>query len=51
MTLLRAVVAGGGSMAQFEHPALGGMTMVGDIFDSALKAKVDGLSGDLPGLL
>jgi hypothetical protein len=59
MTLLRAVIAGGGTMAQFDHPELGGMgqwsrggmTMVGDMFNDALKAKVNGLSGDLSSLL
>ena len=40
LTLLRALVAGRGDMAQFNHPELGGMgqwsqggmTMVGDMF-------------------
>ena len=51
MTMLQAVVNGNGSMAQFSHPELGGggqwmrggMTMVGDMFNYGLKAKVDGL--------
>ncbi|HMR29307.1 MAG TPA: SHOCT domain-containing protein [Geminicoccaceae bacterium] len=55
MTLLRAVAAGGGGMAQFSHPELGGMgqwsqggmTMVGDMFNNALKARVDGLCTEL----
>jgi hypothetical protein len=59
MTLLQALVAGGGTMAQFSHPDLGGMgqwsqggmTMVGDMFNNALKAKVDGLCAELAGLL
>ncbi|MDB5395990.1 MAG: hypothetical protein JWM91_3496 [Rhodospirillales bacterium] len=59
MTLLQALVAGGGTMAQFSHPDLGGMgqwsqggmTMVGDMFNNALKAKVDGLCVELAGLL
>ena len=55
VTLLRAVAAGGGGMAQFSHPELGGMgqwsqggmTMVGDMFNNALKARVDGLCTEL----
>ena len=55
MTLLRAVAAGGGGMAQFSHPELGGMgqwsqggmIMVGDMFNNALKARVDGLCSEL----
>ncbi len=57
--LLRALAAGGGSMAQFSIPELGGMgqwsrggmVMVGDMFNSALKARVDALCRDLAGLL
>jgi len=49
--LLDAVQRGGGNMAQFSHPELGGsgqwmrggMTMVGDMFNHALKARVDAL--------
>jgi hypothetical protein len=59
ITLLQAVVIGNGSMAQFSHPELGGggqwmrggMTMVGDMFNSGLKAKVDGLCSELSQLL
>ena len=59
MTLLRALVNGGGTMAQFDHSELGGMgqwsrrgmTMVGDMFNDALKAKVNGLADDLSHLL
>ena len=59
MTLLQAVVNGHGSMAQFNHPELGGggqwmqggMTMVGDMFNYGLKAKVDGLCSELSQLL
>ncbi len=55
LTLLEAVRAGNGSMAQFNHPELGGsgqwmqggMTMVGDMFNNALKYKVDGLCSEL----
>src|SRR4030095_16285351 len=43
--LLQALIDGGGTMAQFNHPELGGMgqwvqggmTMVGSLFDDALK--------------
>ena len=52
---LRAVAAGGGRMAQFSHPELGGngqwmaggMIMLGDVFDHALKARVGALCDDL----
>ena len=51
MTMLQAVVNGNGTMAQFNHWELGGggqwmqggMTMVGDMFNHGLKAKVDNL--------
>jgi putative oligomerization/nucleic acid binding protein len=59
ITLLQAVVNGHGSMAQFSHPELGGsgqwmrggMTMVGDMFNSGLKMKVEGLCSELSQLL
>ena len=59
LAMLFAVHAGGGSMAQFSIPELGGsgqwmrggMTMVGDMFDNALKARVDALCGELAQLL
>jgi putative oligomerization/nucleic acid binding protein len=59
ITLLQGLVASGGTMAQFSHPELGGMgqwtrggmTMVGDMFNNALKAKVDGLCAELSDLL
>ena len=46
---------GGGRMAQFNHPELGGMgqwsaagmLMIGDMFNHALKARVDALCRDL----
>jgi hypothetical protein len=58
-TLLAAVNAGGGSMAQFYHPELGGggqwmrggMTMVGDMFNSRLQGTVSGLCSELSSLL
>jgi hypothetical protein len=59
MAMLQAVVNGHGSMAQFNHPELGGsgqwmrggMTMVGDMFNYGLKSKVDGLCSELSQLL
>ena len=58
-TFLRALVIGQGRMAQFDHPALGGMgqwapggmVMVGDMFNHALKAKVDALGHELAAAL
>jgi hypothetical protein len=57
--LLSALVAGGGSQAQFNHPDLGGMgqwsqggmVMVSDMFNNALKARVDALCSELAGTL
>jgi len=51
MTLLHALVKGHGTMAQFDHRELGGrgqwmaggMVMVGDMWNNALKTTVDGL--------
>ncbi|WAC57918.1 SHOCT domain-containing protein [Gordonia sp. SL306] len=59
LAMLLAVNNGGGTMAQFSIPELGGsgqwmrggMTMVGNMFDNALKARVDALCGDLSQLL
>ncbi len=59
LTLLRAVAAGGGTMAQFSHPELGGMgqwsaggmVMVGDMFNHGLKQRVDTLCSDLACML
>lgn len=59
LTLLTALVAGHGTQAQFSHPELGGMgqwsrggmIMVGDMFNNALKARVDALCTELSGLL
>ena len=59
LTLLRALAAGHGAMAQFSHPELGGMgqwshggmTMVGDMFNQGLRARVDALCTELAGLL
>ncbi len=54
-TLQQALQRGGGTMAQFNHPELGGMgqwqqggmVMVGDMFNNGLKAKVDELCREL----
>ncbi len=53
--LSQAIIAGNGTMAQFNHPELGGhgqwlrggMTMIGDIFNDALKARVVALCSEL----
>ena len=58
-TLLHALNSGNGTMAQFSHPELGGMgqwsqggmIMIGDMFNNALKAKVDALCTELSNLL
>jgi hypothetical protein len=58
-TMLRAVVVGRGRMAQFCHPEFGGsgqwmrggMTMVGDMFNSTLKARVERLCDELSQLI
>ncbi len=54
-TLWQSLVSGNGSMAQFNHPELGGsgqwmaggMTMVGDMFNQRLKYVVDGICSAL----
>src|SRR4028118_1162717 len=59
LTLLRALVGGHGTMAQFKHPELGGMgqwtqggmIMVGNMFDHGLKARVDALCTEFAALL
>src|SRR6201993_2662987 len=59
LAMLFALRAGGGTMAQFDIPELGGsgqwmrggMTMVGNMFDNALKARVDALCNELAQLL
>lgn len=59
LVLLRALVAGQGSQAQFNHSELGGMgqwsmggmTMIGDMFNNGLKARVDALCSELSGAL
>ena len=57
--MLVAVNDGGGSMAQFNCPELGGsgqwmrggMTMVGDMFNNGLKTTVDNLCSELSNIL
>ena len=57
--MARAIAAGGGGMAQFDHPAFGGtgqwmrggMVMIGDMFNRALAARVGALADDLAGWL
>jgi CelD/BcsL family acetyltransferase involved in cellulose biosynthesis len=51
---LSALRSGGGSMAQFSHADFGGMSqwspgmsMVGDMFNKQLKAKLDALCSDV----
>jgi hypothetical protein len=53
-----AALRGGGGMAQFSHPDFGGMaqwspgmTMVGDMFNTDLKAKLDGVCTELTAYL
>jgi hypothetical protein len=53
-TILRALRSGGGTMAQFSHSDFGGMsqwspgmTMVGEMFNNSLKAKLDALCTEL----
>lgn len=53
--MLIAVYNGNGTMAQFSHPEFGGsgqwmrggMTMVSDLFNSQLKARVDNICSDI----
>ena len=59
MTLLHALINGQGTMAQFDHRELGGrgqwmsggMVMVGDMLNNALKTTVNGLCTELSRLL
>ena len=59
VALLVALAAGRGTQAQFNIPELGGMgqwsrggmTMVGDMFNNALKARVDALCTELSGFV
>lgn len=57
--MLDAVAKGGGAMAQFNVPELGGngqwmrggMTMIGDMFNNSMKATVDNLCTELSNLM
>ena len=59
LTVFHALSASGGTMAQFNHPELGGMgqwsqrgmVMVGDMFNHGLKRRVDTLCSELAGHL
>ena len=58
-SMLDAVINGNGGMAQFNHPEFGGsgqwmqggMIMLSDMFNHALKGRVDGLCHDLANLV
>src|ERR1700722_4881936 len=58
-SMLFSVTAGRGSMAQFSHPEFGGSgqwmaggaTMISDMFNNALKARVDALGNELSALI
>jgi len=58
-SMLQSVVDGRGSMAQFSHPEFGGsgqwmrggMIMVSDMFNHALKGRIDGLCNELSALV
>ncbi len=57
--MLFAVLNGNGTMAQFSHPEFagsgqwmqGGMMMLGDMFNHALKGRVDALCNEISGIL
>src|ERR1700733_9823092 len=59
LLLLDSLARGNGFQAQFNHPdlggmgqwSLGGMIMIGDMFNQGLKYRVDALCNDLSGLL
>lgn len=59
MSILWSLRRSNGTMAQFDHPDLGGqgqwmrggMTMVGDMFNHALKTKVDAMCSELASLV
>jgi len=59
MSMLESVTRGLGGMAQFDHPEFGGagqwmgggMTMVSDMFNDSLKARVAALCADLSTLV
>ena len=57
--MLYAVLCGNGTMAQFSHPEFGGsgqwmrggMIMLGDMFNNALKGRVDALCSEISDVL
>lgn len=58
MVAAQALKQGSGGAAQFNHPELGGMgqwmpnmIMIGSMFDTALKTRVDALFSDLSGVI
>ena len=58
-SMLDAMMSGNGGMAQFNHPDFGGsgqwmrggMTMIGDMFNTGLKGRVEALCADLAALI
>ena len=57
-TVLNALRSGNGTMAQFTHPEFGGMaqwstgmTMVGDMFNDKVKARLNAIATDLASYL
>jgi hypothetical protein len=59
LSMLESMINGNGAMAQFNHPEFGGsgqwmrggMIMVSDMFNNALKGRIDGLCHELSGLV
>ena len=59
LSMLQSVINGHGSMAQFSHPEFGGsgqwmrggMIMISDMFNNALKGRIDALCGELSALV
>lgn len=57
--ILMTLLAGHGTQAQFNHPdlggmgqwSMGGMTMVGDMFNNVLKARVDAICSEVAQLM
>ena len=59
LSMLESVIHGNGNMAQFSHPEFsgsgqwmrGGMIMVSDMFNNALKSRIEGLCVELSNLI
>src|SRR5262245_6822996 len=59
LSMLQSVINGRGSMAQFSHPEFGGsgqwmrggMIMISDMFNNALKGRIDALCRELAALV